>query len=82
MVSELVTNAVRQGDGPVRIRLELADELLRVGVFDRGHRLPRLADLGPESTGGRGLRLVDSLADEWGVEVELDGKTVWAHLSW
>ncbi len=81
VVSELVSNAVRQGDGPVRIRLELAEASLRVEVFDRGHRMPRLADFGPESTGGHGLQLIDSLADQWGVQVELDGKTVWAHLS-
>ncbi len=81
VVTELVSNAVRQGDGPVRIRLELTDGSLRVEVFDRGHRMPRLADFGPDCTGGRGLQLVDALADQWGVEVEVDGKTVWALLS-
>ncbi len=82
VVSELVSNAVRQGDGPIRIRLELAETSLRVEVFDHGHRMPRLADFGPESTGGRGLQVVAALTDEWGVEVALDGKTVWAHLAW
>ncbi len=82
VVTELVSNAVRQGDGPIRIRLELADQALTVAVFDRGHRMPLLMEPGPESTGGRGLKVVDSLADRWGVEAELDGKTVWAQLRW
>ncbi|MGZ4639927.1 MAG: ATP-binding SpoIIE family protein phosphatase [Actinomycetes bacterium] len=82
VVSELVTNAVRQGDGPVRIGLELTDESLLVEVFDSGHRLPRLADSAVDSTGGRGLHLIDTLSDRWGVREELDGKTVWARLSW
>ncbi|WP_372728275.1 SpoIIE family protein phosphatase [Nocardioides sp.] len=82
LVSELVSNAVRQGDGPIRIRLELAERSLRVEVFDHGHRMPRLTTPGPDSTGGRGLQLVDALAEQWGVRTELDGKTVWALLVW
>ncbi len=82
VVSELVTNAVRQGDGPVRVTLEAADSSLLVEVFDNGHRLPTLGDPDLDSPGGRGLHLIDALSESWGVREELDGKTVWARLPW
>jgi len=82
VVSELVTNAVRQSDGPVRITLETDASTLLVEVFDSGHRMPALRGWEPDATSGRGLRLIDSTCDEWGVREDLDGKTVWARLSW
>jgi serine phosphatase RsbU (regulator of sigma subunit)/anti-sigma regulatory factor (Ser/Thr protein kinase) len=82
VLSELVTNAVRQGDSPVRVTLEAADDSLLVEVFDSGHRLPALTDADLDSPGGRGLHLIDAICDEWGVLEELDGKTVWARLPW
>ena len=81
-VSELVTNAVRQGDGPVRVHLQPGDRMLTVEVFDSGHRMPMQTESGPESTRGRGLMLVGAVCDEWGVREELAGKTVWAVLRW
>jgi anti-sigma regulatory factor (Ser/Thr protein kinase) len=82
VVSELVTNAVRQGDGPVRLSLHVRDGALDVAVFDTGHRMPVLSDFGPDSTGGRGLHLIDTVCESWGVREEIDGKTVWARLTW
>jgi anti-sigma regulatory factor (Ser/Thr protein kinase) len=82
VVSELVTNAVRQGDGPVRVTLDVGDGTLLVEVFDSGHRLPMLSESAPDSTSGRGLHLIDMVCDEWGVREELEGKTVWARLCW
>jgi serine phosphatase RsbU (regulator of sigma subunit)/anti-sigma regulatory factor (Ser/Thr protein kinase) len=81
VVSELVTNAVGQADGAVRITLEVVDSVLHIEVFDSGHRLPLLGEPEPEATGGRGLVLVDGLSDEWGVREELRGKTVWARIA-
>jgi anti-sigma regulatory factor (Ser/Thr protein kinase) len=81
VVSELVTNAVRQSDRRVRVTLERMEHGLRVEVFDNSHRMPALGESAPESTDGRGLRLVDSVCDAWGVREELDGKNVWARLS-
>jgi anti-sigma regulatory factor (Ser/Thr protein kinase) len=82
VISELVTNAVRQGDGPVRVGLGLAEDALEVEVFDAGHRMPELAAYDPECTAGRGLRLIDDVSQRWGVREELEGKTVWARLTW
>lgn len=80
VLSELVTNAVRQGDSPIRVRLEVSVESLLVEVFDEGHRMPHYRTSGSDETDGRGLRLVDALSDEWGVRDESIGKTVWARL--
>ncbi len=81
VVSELVSNAVRQGDAPVRVSLQLSEESLLVEVFDAGHRMPEQGSGDPESTGGRGLQLVEAVSHAWGVREELDGKTVWARLA-
>lgn len=82
VVSELVTNAVRQGDGQVRVSLEAEDDSVLVEVFDSGHRLPTLSDFPVDATGGRGLHLIDTVCEDWGVREELDGKSVWARLRW
>ncbi len=82
VLSELVTNAVRQGDGPVRVTLEVRPGAVLIEVFDTGHRMPLVSDADPESTGGRGLHLIDAVCEKWGVREELEGKTVWARLPW
>jgi anti-sigma regulatory factor (Ser/Thr protein kinase) len=72
MVSELVTNALRHGRGPVTLRLTADSDGVRVEVADRGSG-PVLVNAAPGAEGGWGLRLVDRLADAWGVE---QGSTV------
>lgn len=82
VVSELVTNAVRQGDGRVRVTLDSTAGSVLVEVFDSGHRMPVLSESAVDSTWGRGLHLIDSVCDDWGVREEIDGKAVWARLTW
>ena len=82
LVSELVTNAVVHGRSDVTLSLAVADGALEVGVTDRSPRQPGsavAADWWAE--GGRGLRLVDLLADEWGVAPIATGKQVWFRLA-
>ena len=80
VVSELVTNAIRHGAGPITLILSGAPDGIRVGVDDRGagRPTPRVASV--RAPGGRGLRLVDRLSSDWGVDAhsEGEGKTVWA----
>jgi anti-sigma regulatory factor (Ser/Thr protein kinase) len=79
LVSELVTNAMRHGGEPIRLVADLTASGLRVEVYDgNSDAVPAIRDIRPDAPGGRGLRLVDALADRWGTtEVAGDGKFVW-----
>jgi hypothetical protein len=77
LLTELVSNALRHGEDAIRVRVELAGTRLLVDVSDTGHRMPTLRAVGATETSGRGLRLVESLSDEWGVHVQDRGKSVW-----
>ncbi|WP_141207704.1 ATP-binding SpoIIE family protein phosphatase [Streptomyces griseorubiginosus] len=81
MVSELVTNAVRHAHRqPVQLRLVRGDTLL-CEVDDDDHDLPNLSSAGPTDELGRGLRVVSTLAREWGTSRTKAGKTVWFELT-
>jgi anti-sigma regulatory factor (Ser/Thr protein kinase) len=70
LVSELVTNAVKYGgDGPIELVIEQPRGNMRFAVRDPGGPgpLPEIREPGPRG-GGHGLRLVDTIADRWGVE--------------
>jgi hypothetical protein len=53
---------------------------VHLSVRDASPARPIVRDDSPSATSGRGLRLIAALASEWGVELEADGKTVWAVL--
>ncbi|WP_369250226.1 SpoIIE family protein phosphatase [Streptomyces sp. R41] len=77
MVSELVTNAVRHAHSrQIGLRLVRGDALL-CEVDDDDHTLPTLLSAGPGDEFGRGLRVVSTLAHEWGTSRTSAGKTVW-----
>jgi anti-sigma regulatory factor (Ser/Thr protein kinase) len=77
MVSELVTNAVLHGVGGISLRIDAEADTVRIEVADEGNVV--LAPTPePGSHGGWGLRIVEQLADDWGV---FDGSTrVWFRL--
>lgn len=77
VVSELVTNAIRYGAGPIRLRL-IHDTRLICEVSDTGQTAPRLRRARTFDEGGRGLFLVAQLTDRWGTRYTPDGKTIWA----
>ena len=82
LTSELVTNAVRHGDGDITCRLWPGPDVLRLEVSDGNGSLPREVDRGPVADSGRGLRIVATVASRWGaVPTQPDGgKTVWFEL--
>ena len=81
LLSEAVTNAVVHAGGEPLVELELDAGLLHVSVTDQDGTGPLLMP-GPDLTaeGGRGLRLIAALADEWGVRYGNASKAVWFSL--
>ena len=82
IVSELVTNAVRADSAVVELAMTIRGHSIEVRVCDDGPGWPQPRDAGVDDTSGRGLLLVATVADEWGVESLSNGrKAVWARLS-
>ncbi|MEV7322421.1 ATP-binding protein [Streptomyces sp. NPDC093970] len=85
IVAELAANAATHGRVPGRdfdLTLYVVGDTLRIEVTDtRGGRLPHTEPPAPEAESGRGLLLVEALADKWGVSPGLPPrKTVWAEI--
>lgn len=84
VASELITNAVRHGTGEVELRVIVEPDCVRLEVLDDGHvtvSAPAESPA-PSALGGRGLLLVQGVADRWGSEYETDGRTlVWAEVA-
>lgn len=80
VVSELVTNAIRYGGAPVRLRL-IREGGLIVEVSDGGHTSAHLRRSAWEDEGGRGLFLVAQLTERWGTRYTPTGKTIWTEMS-
>lgn len=85
LVSELMSNAVRHGGSSAVLTVGVGEGLLRIAVHDDGAGTPSMRrgvqDL--SVTSGRGLQIVDRVAQQWGVEPDGDGtgKTVWFELA-
>lgn len=82
VTSELVANAVTHTGtrAELLITREADRRLLRISVGDSSTRHPAPRDAAPDALGGRGLGIVDALAEAWGVADHGDGKVVWAEL--
>ncbi|MET8333955.1 ATP-binding protein [Streptosporangium canum] len=80
VAGELLANAITHGEPLVRLSLWAGADELCVRVTDHGPEQPRHLDLGVEAVHGRGLTIVEALADDSGVIPLPDrpGKTVWA----
>jgi anti-sigma regulatory factor (Ser/Thr protein kinase) len=80
MVSELASNAIRHAKSQFDVVLEKLDRnTVRVEVRDFGRGVPTLIAGGTKSDGGRGLKIVDLLAQSWGTESRPagQGKSTW-----
>ncbi|UFQ16235.1 MULTISPECIES: ATP-binding protein [Streptomyces] len=82
IVSELVANAVQHSHcHSVRVSVERpTEDRVRVAVSDKSRTKPAAATPSVDEEAGRGLLLVDSVADDWGVDYRAWGKVVWAEL--
>ena len=82
LTSELVTNAILYGRAPLELRAHADGSALRVEVYDQDPTSPPMLrhDVDLVEIGGRGLQLVDTLADRWGWAENDYGKVVWFEL--
>ncbi|MFI6873671.1 ATP-binding protein [Streptomyces sp. NPDC050400] len=82
-VTELLTNVHRHAepDKMCTVEIELRRDRLTVSVYDHDPRFPEVRDADPLATCGRGLAMVASVSDDWGVRPHGDGgKVVWFSL--
>jgi serine phosphatase RsbU (regulator of sigma subunit)/anti-sigma regulatory factor (Ser/Thr protein kinase) len=84
LVSEMVTNVLVHTDADALLLAEVTGEagarLLRVEVTDAGDDLPHKRRPGELASSGRGLMLIELLADAWGVAPRGEGKSIWFEL--
>ncbi|HEX2699753.1 MAG TPA: SpoIIE family protein phosphatase [Acidimicrobiales bacterium] len=81
VVSELAANAMLHAGGIAGVRLTERGDAVRIEVHDHTRVPPVMARQSVDAMTGRGLRLVASLASQWGAEPTESGKLVWAELS-
>ncbi|WP_392900078.1 SpoIIE family protein phosphatase [Streptomyces sp. LN699] len=77
ILSELLTNAIRYGTEPIRVRL-LYDRSLVCEVSDGSSTSPHLRRAEDTDEGGRGLFLVAQFAERWGTRYTARGKIIWS----
>lgn len=80
LTSEVVSNAVLHARSAPTVAVRLASDRVRVEVDDSSPALPVRKHYGIEATTGRGLMLLETLADRWGAERVGSGKRVWFDL--
>jgi anti-sigma regulatory factor (Ser/Thr protein kinase) len=93
IASELVANASVHARTVLEVSMSADSRSVKLGVRDDDRHFPRLGPADAPTTSqagssvpsvtesGRGLAIVEGLADEWGVDVLRGGKRVWARLS-
>ncbi|WP_371502198.1 SpoIIE family protein phosphatase [Kitasatospora sp. NBC_00374] len=77
ILSELITNAIRYGLTPIRVRL-IHERTLICEVSDGSSTSPHLKYAASTDEGGRGLFLVAQFAERWGTRYTAEGKVIWA----
>jgi len=83
IASELASNSVRHAASAFEVRVEQLPDQIHIEVEDDGDGEPAIRTPGLTDTSGRGLQIVQALADEWGVvpKVQRSGKTVWVKIA-
>lgn len=80
IVTELVTNAVRHGGTRLRLELALDGAMFTVAAADGSAVVPQPRSCTDDDESGRGLAIIEALAESWGVDERAGGKRVWARL--
>jgi anti-sigma regulatory factor (Ser/Thr protein kinase) len=82
LVTELVANVVDHvgGDAALTLEVTASEDWLRIGVLDGSAVLPVVQELSLERPRGRGLLMVQAIAERWGSEEHQGGKRVWFEL--
>jgi anti-sigma regulatory factor (Ser/Thr protein kinase) len=78
--SELAANAILHAQSPERATVSYLGNVIRVEVEDRSGAMPERREQRPDAISGRGLHLVDTLSERWGVTPRPVGKSVWCEL--
>ncbi|MCU1375411.1 MAG: magnesium or manganese-dependent protein phosphatase, partial [Actinomycetia bacterium] len=82
LVSELVTNVLHHAHPPCSLHVSFpADDVIEISVQDGDRSTPTLERPDQMSEHGRGLLLIDALADDWGIRPVAGGKEVWLKLA-
>ena len=83
LVTELVANVVDHvaGEASFTLELSMSEDWLRISVADGSALRPVVREFEVAAARGRGMQLVEGIADRWGVEDHTDGKRVWFELA-
>jgi two-component sensor histidine kinase len=80
VTSELATNAIKHAETGFRVSVTVEEQAVRIEVQDGAGEMGLATTDIAEDTGGLGLRLVERLSTEWGVEIRGKDKAVWVRL--
>ena len=80
-LSEIVTNALVHAGTPMRLRVILAPQSVRVELADGSDHLPLPRDYSRAAGTGRGLHMVTEVVDQWGAHHDEEGKVVWFEIA-
>ncbi|MEP6648698.1 MAG: MEDS domain-containing protein [Lapillicoccus sp.] len=81
VASEMAANAVKHAQSAFEVTVTCAEDAVRVSVCDTGAGVAETHHVGLLDLGGRGLAIVDDVADRWGCDTVARGKVVWAELT-
>lgn len=77
LVSELATNVTLHARTDIRVTVRCEGDTLSAEVKDWNSRMPQACLTPEDATTGRGLAIVEAVAERWGVDRDEDGKSVW-----
>ncbi len=77
LTSEAVTNAVVHAGTPIDVVVTVDAAMARIEVHDGHPGIPVVRTAAPDAASGRGLRVIEALAEEWGVNHSGDGTCLW-----